>query len=93
MGAMALGASVLLVGVVAAWRGSIHMDRIFGHVGDYSAAPRPYPDQDPAPIHNEVGDGQTGLSGRPCAARSSSSSEPRRDRDTGERRQDELHLD
>ena len=25
------------------------MDRIFGHVGDYSAGPRPYPDQDPRP--------------------------------------------
>lgn len=49
MGAMVEVIALFLVGAAAAWRGSIHMDRIFRLQGDYSGGPRPYPDQDPAP--------------------------------------------
>jgi hypothetical protein len=47
MAAMVEVIALFLVGAIAAWRGSRHMDRIFRLQGDYSAGPRPYPDQDP----------------------------------------------
>jgi len=49
MGAMAIVIGLFVVGIISAWLGSREMDRIFRHAGEYSAGPRPYPDQDPAP--------------------------------------------
>jgi hypothetical protein len=37
--------------VLGAWFGGRQLERAFQFLGSYSAGPRPYPDQDPAPAH------------------------------------------
>lgn len=53
MGSFIVAVAVWSAVIVGGWLGGRGLERAFRQLGEYSAGPRPYPDQDPAPARRE----------------------------------------